>query len=114
MRTRRTVRGAFLLAWGVLWAAGGAAAAAEQTAADKAALDKLLAEGLKEMHNRAADVYNAGDVNGAYRMFQGGLVMARALLGHRPEVQQVIDQGIQNADRQASVAQRAVALHKTI
>jgi hemoglobin len=66
------------------------------------------------MHNRAADIYNAGDTNGAYRMFQGGLIMAKPLLAHHPEAQQLIDQGMQNAERQASIGQRAHVLHKTI
>src|SRR5262245_13628348 len=98
---------AVLAAWGV-WC--GAAAAQ----ADPAALDKLLYDALKEMHNRAADLYNGGDPNGCYRMFQGGLLMARPLLAHRPDVQQLIDQGMQNADRQASIPQRARVLHETI
>jgi hemoglobin len=114
MWTRRGLRGTFLLAWGVLWAVGGASAAAELTVADKAALDKMLYDALKEMHNRAADLYNAGDPNGGYRMFQGGLLMARPLLAYRPEVQQLIDQGMQSADRQASIPQRAKLLHDTI
>src|SRR5204862_3571843 len=95
MRTRRSQRGAFLFTWAVLSAAGGAAVAAERQTPDPAALDKLVYDGLKDMHNKAADVYNSGDMNGGYRMFQGGLVMARSLLVHRPEVQQLIDQGMQ-------------------
>ena len=62
MRTRRGLEGVFLLAWGALAATGGAAAAAELTVADKAALDKLLYDAFKDMHNRAADLYNAGVV----------------------------------------------------
>jgi truncated hemoglobin YjbI len=85
-------------------------AAAEETAA----VDKQLAEALKDMHNKAADLYNAGDANGCYRMFQGGLITARPLLAHRPDVQQLIDQGLQTADRQASLAARAKSLHETI
>ena len=66
------------------------------------------------MHNQAADLYNAGDANGCYRMFQGGLYTARPLLAHRPDIQQLIDQGLQSADRQASLAARAKSLHETI
>jgi hemoglobin len=40
--------------------------------------------------------------------------MTKPMLAHRPEVQQLIDQGMQNADRQASVPQRAKLLHETI
>jgi hypothetical protein len=88
---------------------GGPAAAQDNTA-----LDKQLSDALKEMHNKAADLYNAGDPNGCYRLFQGGLLTARPLLAHRPELQQLIDQGMQAADRQASVPLRARQLHDTI
>jgi truncated hemoglobin YjbI len=83
-------------------------------AQDTSAQDRLLADALKEMHNKAADLYNGGDPNGCYRMFQGGLLTARSLLGHRPDLQQAIDQGLQAADQQASIALRARALHDTI
>jgi hemoglobin len=83
-------------------------------AQDPAAQDKLLSDALKEMHNKGADLYNSGDANGCYRIFQGGLYTARPLLSHRPDLQQVIDDGLQAADRQASVAIRARTLHDTI
>jgi truncated hemoglobin YjbI len=92
----------------------GAVATADAPPGDKAALDKALFDALKEMHNRAADLYNQGDANGSYRMFQGGLLLARPLLAHRPDVQKVLDDGMQEADRLASIPHRAVALHKTI
>jgi len=77
-------------------------------------MDKLLYESLKDMHNKAADLYNSGDSNGCYRMFQGGLYMARPLLAHRPDVQQIIDQGMQSAEKMPSIPQRARILHDTI
>jgi truncated hemoglobin YjbI len=89
-------------------------AAAPAIAQDAAALDRLVADALKEMHNKAADLYNGGDPNGCYRMFQGGLITVRPLLAHRPDVQQLIDQGLQAADRQAAIALRARGLHDTI
>ncbi len=89
-------------------------AAIPAQAQDPAALDKLVAEALKEMHNKAADLFNGGDPNGCYRMFQGGLITVRPLLAHRPDLQQAIDQGLQAADRQAAVALRAKGLHETI
>jgi truncated hemoglobin YjbI len=89
-------------------------AAAPAIAQDAAALDRLVADALKEMHNKAADLYNGGDPNGCYRMFQGGLITVRPLLAHRPDVQLLIDQGLQAADRQAAIALRARGLHDTI
>lgn len=92
----------------------GVAATADAPAGDKAVQDKALFDALKEMHNRAADLYNQGDANGSYRMFQGGLLLARPLLAHRPDVQKVVDDGMQKAERLASIPHRAVTLHKTI
>lgn len=89
-------------------------AVAADAPGDKTAQDKALFDALKEMHNRAADQYNQGDANGCYRMFQGGLILARPLLAHRPDVQKVVDDGMLEADRLASIPHRAVALHKTI
>src|SRR5262249_13532111 len=83
--------------------------------ADKSALDRQLSDALKDMHNRAADLFNVTkDYNGAYRMFQGGLYVVRPLLNHRQDVQQILDQGLQEADRLASLPDRAMRLHKTI
>ena len=72
--------------------------------ADKAAaFDRQLSDSLRDMHNKAADLFNAvKDYNGSYRMFQGGLHVVRPLLAHRPDVQQLIDQGLQESERMAS------------
>ena len=83
--------------------------------ANPSAMDRQLADALRDMHNRAADLFNgAKDYNGAYRMFQGGLYVVRPLLNHRPDVQQILDSGMQEADRAASLPDRAMRLHKTI
>jgi hypothetical protein len=78
------------------------------------ALDKILADTLREVHNRGADLYNAGEHLGCYRMFQGALQTARGLLAHRPEDQKRIDEGLAAADRQPAISQRAFALHELI
>jgi hemoglobin len=83
--------------------------------ANPSAQDRQLADALRDMHNKAADLFNgAKDYNGAYRMFQGGLYVVRPLLNHRPDVQAILDQGMQEADRVASLPDRAMRLHKTI
>lgn len=82
---------------------------------DHSALDKQLSDALRDMHNRAADLFNVQkDYHGAYRMFQGGLYMTRPLLAYRPELQQMIDSGMQDSEKLASVPERAMRLHKTI
>jgi hemoglobin len=91
---------------GMVWAEG---------PADKSSLDKQISDALRDMHNRAADLFNTTkDYNGAYRMFQGGLYVVRPMLNHRADVQQVLDVGMQEAERLASLPDRAMRLHKTI
>ena len=76
--------------------------------------DRQIAEALRDVHDRGAELYNAGETAAGYRMYQGGLVVARGLLGYRPDLQKLISEGMADADRQASVARRAFALHELI
>ena len=48
------------------------------------------ADALRDVHDRGADLYNTGDMAGGYRMYQGGLIVARGMLGHRPDLQKTI------------------------
>lgn len=89
----------------------GRADAQEKAGAD---LDKLLRDTLRDIHNRGADLYNSGDTAGCYRLFQGALLTARPLLGHRPEVQQAIERGLASAENEPSLQRRAFALHHLI
>lgn len=83
--------------------------------ADKSAFDRQISDSLRDMHNKAAELFNtAKDYNGSYRMFQGGLLVVRPMLSHRPDVQQLLDQGLQEAEKLASLPDRAMRLHKTI
>jgi truncated hemoglobin YjbI len=112
MSHRQWTRQPFLLACFGLFLA---MAARAEGPADKSALDRQLSDALRDMHNRAADLFNVTkDYNGAYRMFQGGLYVVRPLLNHRQDAQQVLDQGMQEAERLASLPDRAMRLHKTI
>lgn len=88
----------------------GTVAAAE---ADKAALDRQVFEVLKDVHNAGADLHNAGDPAGCFRLYQGGLMALKPILGHRPEAQQIIDRGLKSAEVQPTPPQRSFALHKT-
>lgn len=82
---------------------------------DVGTFDKLVVDSLREVHNRGADLYNmAQNHEAAYRMYQGGLVAVRPLLGHRPAAQKLIDDGIAAADKEATPARRAFKLHETI
>jgi hypothetical protein len=78
------------------------------------AIDKQVSDSLREVHDRGRELYNAGDAAGGYRMYQGGLLVARGVLVHRPDVQRLITDGLVAAEREPSVARRAFLLHELI
>lgn len=82
---------------------------------DAKALDKLVIDSLRAVHNRGADLYNEGkDFTGAYRVYQGALLTVRPFLDHQPDAQKLIDTGLEAADKEADAARRAFILHETI
>jgi len=87
---------------------------ADEKKIDARQIDKQLYDVLKEVHNRGADIYNAGDTSGCYRLFQGSLETARALLAHRPDEQKFIDNALADSEKQASIVRRAFILHESI
>jgi hypothetical protein len=104
--------------WGLVvlvLAAGGAVADDPKPVIDAKAFDKLIVDSLKEVHNRGADLYNLGkDFAGAYRMYEGGLLAVRPLLGHRPDEQKAIDEGLVAAEKEPEANRKAFILHETI
>jgi len=80
----------------------------------KSTLDRQMSEALRDVHDRGADLYNAGELAGGYRVYQGGLVVAKSLLGHRPETQKLISAGLAKADREETFARKAFMLHELI
>lgn len=104
--------------WGLVVlavAAGGAVADDPKPVVDPKAFDKLVVDSLKEVHNRGADLYNLGkDFAGAYRVYEGGLMAVRPLLGHRPDEQKAIDEGLAAAEKEPEMNRKAFMLHETI
>jgi hypothetical protein len=76
--------------------------------------DRQLSLILRDVHDRGAALHNNGDSAGCYRMYQGALLVARQMLGHRPEVQKSITAGMQLAERETQIANRAIKLHELI
>src|SRR5262245_7612461 len=89
----------------------GLARAAEP--ADVKPLDRAIADSLKDVHNRGADVHNAGDPIGAWRMYQGALITVKPFLAHRPDAQKAIDDGLKSAETRP-LFERATMLSRTI
>ena len=83
-------------------------------ALDERTIDKQLELILRDVHDRGANLHNAGDPAGCYRMYQGGLLVARQMIPHRPDLQKTITAGLQTAERETVVAQRSIALHELI
>jgi hypothetical protein len=84
-------------------------------AQDGRVLDKAIADALRDVHERGRYLHNeAGDSAAAYRMYQGGLAVARGVLSYRPELQRLIADGLAAADREPTVQRRAFALHEVI
>lgn len=77
-------------------------------------LDRQVSEALRDVHDQGRELYNAGDTGSCYRMFQGGLLMARGLLGNRPDLQKAIADGMAAAEREPVVGKRAFMLHELI
>lgn len=77
-------------------------------------LDKQIVKVLKDVHNRAAGLYDVGDAAGCYRMLEGSLATVRGLLGHHPEEQKFIEDSLAAAEKLPDFPKRAYHLHQTI
>ena len=77
-------------------------------------VDKQLFDVLKDVHNRGADMFNAGDPAACYRFFQGALQTTRAMLAHRPDEQKFIDDSFVAAASEPTIERRAFSLHESI
>ena len=76
-------------------------------------VERLVFDALKELNNRGADLNNVGDTIGCYRLYQGGLLMLKSMLGHHQSAQKVIDEGLKAAEKKP-INERAFSLHTTI
>lgn len=87
---------------------------AEDTKVSARDIDKQLYDVLKDVHNRGADLFNAGDPAACYRLWQGALQTARAVLAHRPADRKFLDEAVAAAERLPTVERRAFALHDVV
>lgn len=94
----------------VFLALAGGAAAQDDAPLDRKALDQQVYTTLRGVINRGADMYNAGDYAGCYRLFEGALLTVKPLIEHRPDVQKSIDRGMAEAARSPDMRRRAWAL----
>jgi truncated hemoglobin YjbI len=96
----------------------GAAAAQEKKPAgkplDRKTLDEAIYQSLRGIIDHGADLYNQGDWNGCYRLWEGALLSLKPLLDHRPKLQEVIDSGMAKARQDPVLWQRAWALRPVL
>lgn len=77
--------------------------------------NRRVADALLEIHENGRAIYNEnGDYAGAYRIYQGGLMVARRMLADRPDLQKAIGDGLIAAERLATADRKAFRLHEVI
>jgi hemoglobin len=76
--------------------------------------DTKLYDALREIINHGADLYNSGDRNGCYRLFEGVLLGLKFQMSGRPDIVKLIDSGLADANRQPQVGNRAFVLRRTL
>ncbi|HTU91735.1 MAG TPA: hypothetical protein VMF69_16750 [Gemmataceae bacterium] len=81
---------------------------------DRAALDEAVYQSLRGIIDHGADLYNQGDWNGCYRLWEGALMSLKPLLDHRPKLQKAIDDGLAKARQDAVLWQRAWTLRPVL
>jgi len=81
---------------------------------DREKQNKVIHESLRGVINRGADLFNGGDWNGCYRLYEGALLGVEPLLDHRPALQKTIKDALAEAERNPSVPEKAFVLRRAI
>lgn len=77
-------------------------------------LDKLALDVLKDVHNRGANLNNTGNADACYYMYEGGLRVVKPFLAHRPQLQKIIDTGLDEVTKTEGTKIKAFRLHEVI
>ena len=117
--TAKTRWGWTLVLAGLLAACPAGAVRGQQAPGGRGATDakmgnQRLYDALRDVINRGADLFNSGDQNGCYRLFQGALMMSAPQLDQYPDLQKAIQAGLADAERQGSIGARAFALRRLL
>src|SRR5947209_13982390 len=78
--------------------AGSSRAQEEKVGPDLKAFNKQVAEVLRDIHNRGADLHNREQPEASFFLFQGALRAIAPLLGPEPEVQKAIKDGLDRGE----------------
>jgi hemoglobin len=81
---------------------------------ERKALDEVARKTLFDVINQGADIYNVGNHEGCYRLYQGSLMTLTPLLDHRPELQKAIAAALADAQRTPAAADKAFVLRRAL
>jgi hemoglobin len=81
---------------------------------DRHAFDEAVYESLRGIIDSGATMYNQGDWNGCYRLWEGTLMSLRPLLDHRPKLAPIIDTALAEARQDPMLWHRAWVLRPAL
>src|SRR5947209_218851 len=82
--------------------------------ADQKAFDKKVRADLFDVINRGVALYNDGEWAGCYHPFEGSLRTIGPLLDHHPKLQQLMVDGLKDAEGLARADQQAYRLREVL
>ena len=85
-----------------------------QESLSRSEIEKRVVGLIAETVAEGAKVFNDGNPEGCYRIYQGSLMAAGKLLDHRPELVKLINEKLTKAKTQASPADRAFTLREAL
>ncbi len=85
---------------------------AEPLPGSRMTTDRQIIDTLARVHDQGADLFNAGDHYGCYRLFQGALATIQIVLPR--ELQERVQRGLAQAELSGDNIRRAMALHELI
>jgi hemoglobin len=77
-------------------------------------LDRRIVQAVTETVGVGADLYNGGNPEGCYRLYQGSLKMLVPLLDHRPALKGLVEEKLRKAESLRRPADRAFALREAL
>ncbi|MBN9122549.1 MAG: group 1 truncated hemoglobin [Planctomycetes bacterium] len=107
------MRARILLAALVLFAVGGLTRAQDKPL-DRADLDKRVVAVVYEAAVKGTDIFNKGNHEGCYRLYEGTLMAVAPLLDHRPKLQATVKMRLDRASKLKTAADAAFELRTAL
>jgi hypothetical protein len=79
-----------------------------------AVVEPVLYTELRHVINRGVELYNGGNIDACYRLFEGSLRTVKPLLKHRPELVKEIDSALGGVESNPVIWQRAFRLRAAL